>query len=322
MRDMRLEDEAARLSALQRMAVLDTPREAAFDKVTSLVRAVLHVPISAVSLIDRDRQWFKAVEGLTIRETPRSVSFCAHAIRHRTPFVVPDAELDERFRLNPLVRGAPNIRAYLGVPLVTPDGYNLGALCAIDRIPRPFSPREIELMQGFAALVVDQLELRRVAATDALTGALSRRAFLAHVEAQRAQGGVIGLFDLDHFKSVNDQYGHAVGDEVLAEAVRACRDHLPADGAIGRLGGEEFAVHLPGVGLGQALQTFERMRRSVAAMRFDFQSMLRVTASFGVAALGHEAETVTLAEADGALYAAKRDGRNRVVTAEDLLQAA
>lgn len=322
MRDIRLEDEAARLAALQRFAVLDTAPEAGFDRVTALVRAVLHVPIAAVSLIDSDRQWFKSVQGLDCRETPRSDAFCSYTIQQRAPFLVADAEADPRFRMNPLVRGAPNIRAYLGVPLNTPDGYNLGSLCAIDRIPRSFSPKEIELMQGFAALVVDHLELRLMAHSDALTGAMTRRAFLARIEAERWRGGVVALFDLDHFKSINDQYGHGVGDEVLVEVVRVCRAHLSPSDAIGRLGGEEFAVHLPGIGSDEAVALLEPIRLAMSGLRFDFHSMLRVSASFGVAPLGDETSAVSLAEADGALYAAKRDGRNRIVAATDLLKAA
>lgn len=322
MRDLRLEDEEARLAALQRFAVLDTAPEPAFDRITGLVRSVLHVPIAAVSLIDRDRQWFKAITGLACSETPRSDAFCAHTIQQRRPLVVPDAEADPRFRCNALVRGAPNIRAYLGIPIAAPDGYNLGALCAIDRIPRAFSPREIELMQSFAALVVEHLELRLMAHSDTLTGAMTRRAFLARIEAERHRGGVVAILDLDHFKSINDQYGHAVGDEVLIEAVRACRAQMSPSDAIGRLGGEEFGVHLPGVSMAEAAATIGRMRAALAGLRFEFQSMLRVTASFGVSALDVGSATVSLAEADGALYAAKRDGRNRVVAAADLLKAA
>src|SRR5262245_4731196 len=115
----KLRDEAARLAALARYDVLDTAAEGAFDKITELVRTVLDVPMSAVSLIDTDRQWFKSHPGIDATQTPREIAFCDHAIRDRVPFVVSDASQDERFRENPLVTGSPDIASYLGVPLET-----------------------------------------------------------------------------------------------------------------------------------------------------------------------------------------------------------
>lgn len=131
-------DEPGRLMALRRYAILDTSPEEPFDKLTQLVRDVLGVPIAAVSLIDAERQWFKSITGLTACETSRDISFCSHAIQRQEPMMIPDATLDPRFAGNPLVTGEPGIRSYLGIPLTTPDGYNLGALCAIDLQPRSF----------------------------------------------------------------------------------------------------------------------------------------------------------------------------------------
>lgn len=156
MRDHQLFDEPSRIAALERYEILDTPAEAAFDRITSLVRKLLGVPISAVSLIDRDRQWFKSHPGLDESETPRGIAFCDHAIRSRDPLVVPDASRDARFRDNPLVTGDPNIASYAGVPLETPDGYNIGTLCAIDVRARSFDPAQIEILRDLAGLVVEQ----------------------------------------------------------------------------------------------------------------------------------------------------------------------
>ena len=176
--DSRLLDEPARLAALDRYGILDTPRAEPFDRITSLVRDVLGVPICAVSLVDRERQWFKSTQGIDVTETPRSMSFCSHTILDPGLLVVPNAIDDHRFTNNPLVTGAPHIRSYAGAPLRTPDGYNVGALCAIDTVPRDFSEAQLGILSSFAVLVVDELELRRVAETDHLTGALSRRGFL------------------------------------------------------------------------------------------------------------------------------------------------
>ncbi len=107
--DPKLTDEAGRIAALERYAILDTGREMAFEKITSLVKTIFDVPICAVSLIDRDRQWFKSIQGIDAEQTERSVSFCDHTIRSREPLHVPDASKDERFMNNPLVTGEPHI---------------------------------------------------------------------------------------------------------------------------------------------------------------------------------------------------------------------
>lgn len=116
----KLSDEAGRIAALKRYAVLDTPAAEPFDKITSLVKDVLGVPICAVSLVDRERQWFKSMQGLDVTETARSISFCTHTIKNDTPLLVENAEIDLLFKSNPLVVGPPYIRSYAGAPLRTP----------------------------------------------------------------------------------------------------------------------------------------------------------------------------------------------------------
>ncbi|MGN6106395.1 MAG: GAF domain-containing protein, partial [Kofleriaceae bacterium] len=152
--------EHARLRTLRRYAVLDTEAEPSFDRITSLAARVLRVPICLVSLVDADRQWFKSCVGLGVRETGRDVSFCAHAILSDDVLVVPDATEDARFLANPLVLGAPFIRAYAGAPLTTSDGFRIGTLCAIDTRPRAFDADERATLADLARLVVDELELR------------------------------------------------------------------------------------------------------------------------------------------------------------------
>ena len=155
-------DEELRLSALKRYEILDTPPEAAFDRLARLASLALGTPIALVSLIDRDRQWFKARLGLDISETPRDQAFCAHAILDkRQPLVVMDASREERFRDNPLVTGKPGIRFYVGAPIITRDGQALGTVCAIDREPREqVEPRDLETLQTLAAIAADEMELR------------------------------------------------------------------------------------------------------------------------------------------------------------------
>ncbi|HEU0043836.1 sensor domain-containing diguanylate cyclase [Sphingomonas sp.] len=328
MSDPKLADEAGRLAALERYCALDTEPEPAFEKITTLVKSVIDVPICAVSIIGKDRQLFKSIQGLAERETPRDVAFCDHTIRKREAMVVPDARIDARFAANPLVTGAPRIVSYAGVPLETSDGYNLGALCVIDTRPRDFTPAEVTILGNFARLVIDEFELRAIANNDYLTGAMTRRAFTERAEQELARHRRYSRpcslisFDVDHFKSVNDTYGHPIGDEVLKTVVRVCEDALRPTDILGRLGGEEFAVLLPETPATDALRCAERLRATLAQTTIAAAPGLRVTASFGVAPLDGAISTVSrwLADADAALYAAKRSGRNRHVLSSTLFQ--
>lgn len=323
MPDPKLADEQGRIAALERYDVLDTPPAEPFDKITALVRDVLQVPISAVSLVDRKRQWFKSAQGLSVTETARSVSFCSHTIKDEAVLIVPDAQADGRFAGNALVTGAPYIRSYAGAPLRTPDGYNIGALCAIDTVAREFTPAQIGILSSFAALVVDELELRRIAQTDHMTGALSRRGFVAQVEEQIAHhtrnGGdsVLVLLDIDHFKSVNDRFGHPAGDAVLKAMSGICARLLRGNDCFGRLGGEEFGILLTDVSEAEGLRAADAIRKQIAKHPMPVGNGLHVTASFGVSPLSTRVENAAqwIAEADAALYDAKRSGRNRCVLA-------
>jgi len=156
-------DEEARLRSLASYDILDTAAEVQFDAITRLAAIALDAPIALVSLVDRDRQWFKSRYGLDAPQTHRDISFCGHAVEARATLVVPDASDDPRFADNPLVVGDPHIRFYAGVPLETPDGHVLGTLCAIDRKPRELTPTQRETLELLATQVMALLELRRVA---------------------------------------------------------------------------------------------------------------------------------------------------------------
>ena len=156
------ENEKDRLECLRRYHILDTGAEEAFDRITRLASRLLHAPIVLISLIDENRQWFKSRVGLDAQETHRNLAFCGHAILGNTIMVVPDASKDMRFAGNPLVIGAPDIRFYAGVPLTSPDGYQLGTLCAIDRVPHDgLTEEEREILSDLGAMVISEMELRR-----------------------------------------------------------------------------------------------------------------------------------------------------------------
>ncbi|MFZ6720840.1 PAS domain S-box protein [Undibacterium sp. Ji49W] len=146
-------DEAIRLQTLQACAILDTPAEERFDRLTRLARHLFQTPIALVSLIDTDRQWFKSRQGLDATQTPRDISFCGHAILSQDVLYVPDARLDLRFSDNPLVTGKPNIRFYAGAPLRARNGQRLGTLCIIDSMPRTLSQDDIIALRDLADCV-------------------------------------------------------------------------------------------------------------------------------------------------------------------------
>jgi anti-sigma regulatory factor (Ser/Thr protein kinase) len=154
-------NEAGRLNALRQYRILDTDPEQAFDDLTLIASQICGTPIALISLVDEDRQWFKSRVGLEARETSRSVSFCAHAIRQQGVFSVADALNDARFRDNPLVQGDPHIRFYAGAPITTQDGFALGTLCVIDYVPRKLTDDQNHALQALERQVAAQLELRR-----------------------------------------------------------------------------------------------------------------------------------------------------------------
>jgi diguanylate cyclase (GGDEF)-like protein len=333
-------DEPARLASLRALNVLDTPPEERFDRITRLARRVFEVPIALVSLVDEDRQWFKSCQGLGAAETPRAVSFCGNAIHAAEPLVVPDALEDPRFRDNPLVTGEPRIRFYAGHPLSDPQGHRLGTLCIIDRRPRQLERQDLEQLRDLAALAERELahaamsasqqeliaerdRLQRQALLDPLTRGWNRGGIAEILERECTRAARSGsplsaaMLDLDHFKRVNDTYGHPAGDQVLIEVAGRARAALRPYDAVGRYGGEEFLLVLPETSVEGARAVCERVRSRISGSPVPTdREPLVVTASIGVSGAGAGARPVPrelVAAADAALYAAKRAGRDRVV---------
>lgn len=155
-------DEQRRIEALRELGILDTPPEDRFDRITRLATRLFQVPIALITLVDVHRQWFKSCQGLTVSETPRSVSFCAHAIRGDETLVIPDTLLDPRFAENPVVTGEPAIRFYAGHPLKGPSGQKLGTLCLLDRRPRTMTVNDLAALHDLAAWAEQELNAFRL----------------------------------------------------------------------------------------------------------------------------------------------------------------
>ncbi len=346
-RPLKPDNEAERLAALRGYEVLDTPREDAFDDLVMIASAICGMPMGSVSLIDADRQWFKARLGLADAETSRDSAFCAHAILDPDAvMVVPDAVDDPRFRDTPFVVGSPGIRFYAGAPLLSAEGLPLGTLCVMDRQPRTLQPHQVEALNALSRQVSQLLELRRVSKalnlqlqdrvwyedqlhryqealeahnadlieqtrTDPLTGLANRRAFSAALGnvLQAGQPCCVAIIDIDHFKVVNDVHGHLVGDRVLAEVAGQLRAASGGHGTIARYGGEEFVWLLPDTPGAHAELQCNHLREAVR----HASEALPVTISVGLAAAMPGESLASLMErADQALYAAKRNGRDRV----------
>lgn len=321
MADSKSLDEALRLEALEAQKITDTAEDEHFNRIVRLACATMETPIATISFVDGERQWFKARQGLDVCETARDVSFCTHAIEGEDVMVVEDATCDPRFADNPLVACDNGIRFYAGAPLHTREGFNLGTLCVIDHIPRKVTQRDVSLLRDMAALVVDEMELRKRAGTDALTGLYTRRLMdeiAAHEVARARRSGhalSAAMIDIDKFKSINDGFGHPAGDAVLRMIGPACRRALRGTDIIARYGGEEVMLLLPETSLAQTEPVLDRVRREVMAMIVpELGGRWVVTASIGAAEFTPDDAGIAdvLARADAALYRAKESGRNRV----------
>lgn len=330
-------DEVLRQQILDDNELLDTPADPYLDTLVRVVRQVFAVKTVLISLIDHDRQWFKSRIGLEITETPRTISFCAHAILGTQPLIVEDTYKDLRFHDNPVVVNNPQIRFYAGQPLFSQEGQPLGTLCLIDPRPGHLSEQQVRLFIDMATLVEGYLKLRHVSEQTAqLRAALSReqrktmldpltqlwnRAGLNHfLPRQQEQADDLGLqlgvlfCDLDYFKKVNDNYGHAAGDQVLWETARRISSAVRPQDVVTRSGGEEFVVLLQVHDEHELLQIAERIRSALNKEPVDVDDQPHnLTISIGAALRGpQEAPTATMNRADQALYQAKGNGRNRV----------
>lgn len=283
------EHERQRLDGLRRLAILDSTAEERFDRITRMARNMFEVPISLISLVDEERQWFKSRCGLDAQETPRDVSFCGHAILGEEIFVVEDAIRDPRFADNPLVLGDPHIRFYAGTPLHIAGGYKVGTLCLIDRRPRQLDERQRALLMELAGMVEHELAAIQLAILDELTGITNRRGFIMLgqkcLQLSHRQGREASLLflDLDRFKEINDTLGHEVGDDALRQvALLLSRVFRNAD-IFARLGGDEFVVLLPGIESELVSRVLARFEKALATFNREQGKPYQLFCSTGIA---------------------------------------
>ena len=319
-------DEEHRLRDLERFGLVGGNSDVHLDRLVELAQLIFAVPMAAISLVTNDRQWFLAEKGLNVRETPRGVAFCAHAILGNEVMVVPNALEDERFCSNPLVVSEPLIRFYAGAPLRSSKGHNLGTLCVIDRRPMQPTPVQIRELELLSQLVMRELDLRRERFLCPVTGLPIRQQFLRIAEQECARAREEGkqlsllLFDIDNFRAINNRWGHHAGDQLMADLCRMGRQFLREKDFAGRLGDGEFALLLVDTPPQEALVTAEALRRAATTMPgVHSHSDLPLHISGGLTSLGPQDHGFAplLQRAEQALHLAKSNGRNQIATLLD-----
>lgn len=303
-------DEKGRIRALKRLSLLDSPSEERFDRYTRLAQKVFDASSVGISLVAEHRQWFKSKRGLDVDETPRNISFCGHAILTNDTLVVPDALEDPRFADNPLVTGAPHIRFYAGAPLITPQGFRLGALCVIDHRPRALNGGDRRTLEDLASMVVDEMHANvdSLTAVADLAGLETAGEQVLAMSQRHGWPATLLMFDLDGFKLINDRFGHIEGNRALVAFAKTLRRVFRASDIVARVGGDEFCVLLPHATVHEAEVCLNRLRRAViraneACPRFDLRYSVGIVE---YAADRHPGVQALMAEADKSMYTAKR----------------
>ncbi len=309
------QEEEARLETLRSLNVLDTPPEERFDRLTRMAKRMFGVPIALVSLVDKDRQWFKSCVGLTVSETPRDISFCGHAILGDEIFIIPDTTKDERFADNPLVLNEPNIRFYAGCPLRSLNGNKLGTLCIIDQKPRNFSEEDLETFKDLASMAERELGAVQLATSDELTNITNRRGFMLLAQhslnfcARQAIPASLAFFDLNKFKPINDEFGHAEGDRALTAFAGQMKSTFRDSDLFARLGGDEFVVLLTNTTEQLAKVAITRFGKSLEKYNKEANRGYDISFSYGIVEFNpdkHHTVEALLADGDSLMYERKK----------------
>lgn len=333
----RPKNESERLAALRRYRQLDRVAEKDFELLTKVAAEICDVPFALISLVDDDHVSSVASIGMPNAIYERDQTCCSWAILQDGMLEIPDLSLDQRTaRLRFLTEDG--MRMYAGTSLSTKDGFHIGTLCVLDRQPRVLSDHQRELLSGLARQVMALLDLRaheqmltealarerHLASVDMLTGLLNRRVlferFNAEIDRSRRYNAPLSLalIDLDHFKVINDTFGHAAGDAVLSSVGEIINSSIRSSDIAGRYGGEELCIVLPQTTAEGAYALAESLRKLIEESVLTVDSKnITVTASIGVATWKTDCKDAQqiLAAADEALYNAKRDGRNKTVLA-------
>jgi EAL domain-containing protein (putative c-di-GMP-specific phosphodiesterase class I)/GGDEF domain-containing protein len=247
------------------MGLVSSAADDVLDHVVDMVTHYFNVPIALVSIVSEHRQWFRAGTGLDERETPREISFCAYSILSHDVLQVPDAQLDVRFRDNPLVTGDPHIRFYAGVPLVTADGLALGTLCIIDSTPRAvLGPHDVTMLEMYGQLVMKRLNnMRKASYVDQPTGLFNRLRLEEDIAAltNRHNYALVALDMVDptFLDSIVKALGYSFAQELVLCMIESCRELLPANTSLYKVSPTRIALITAHDGPEQAEQLFRHL---------------------------------------------------------------
>lgn len=309
------QNEQERLSTLKSLTILDSAPDERFDRLTRIATKLFDVPVALVSLVDKNRQWFKSCQGLDITETPRDISFCGHAILGDGAFVVEDAHNDERFIDNPLLIGQKHIRFYAGYPIRYLDGSKLGTLCIKDVKPRQFSEDDRQLLKDLATIVEHEIQAVELATMDELTGILNRRGFNMSAEkslniCKRGALPVALVFlDLNEFKPINDKFGHAEGDKALQLFASILDDVGRDSDIVARMGGDEFVILLVDADKNAVDEVMKRFSQQIQRCNEQQALGYHITFSYGIVLFEPEKHATIdelLSEGDALMYERKK----------------
>ena len=308
------QNELERLAVLKRLNILDSIAENRFDRYTRLAAQLFQVPYSFIGLVDEDRQWFKSSQGISLNEIPRALSICAHTILQNDLFEIQDTLKDERFANHPLTKGSSKIRFYAAVPIAPFKGLNLGTFCILDSKPRILSPEQKQSLKDLASLASDEMILF----IDDLTGLTNRRGFNMIAQpvisaSHRSKGiSAVIILDLDHFKEINDKYGHQEGDRALRLFAQVMREEFRDSDVISRLGGDEFSILLANSSEKDAKLSLGRLQTKLDLLMESENSKYRLSFSAGVIETVRQKAPIVdemLAYADDRLYEDKASKR-------------
>jgi diguanylate cyclase (GGDEF)-like protein/PAS domain S-box-containing protein len=332
-------EEEARLAELRDLAVLDTPAEPEFDDLVETASLIAGTPIALMTLIDEDRQWFKARKGLEATETPRDVAFCSRAIESPDePLIVEDARIDPRFADNPLVTGDPHVAFYAGVPIVTSEGHALGTICVVDDKPGELTQDQVDALAGLSRQAAALLELRRRTRNlnavldqersgradaqdrDPLTGLPTREALEARIAEQDLELPTsLLVIEFIHFSEVNAALGREGGDRILQAAARQLASRLPPSSMLARIESTTFAALVPDTDPARAAALARDFTRELAApirtTDFDPIAINSVVGTATTSPLSETGRGDLIEDAELAAAHAKRQGPGSTVAA-------
>ena len=328
-----------KLAQLPESTFFCTPIEERFERLTRLARRALHVPVAAITFLNKEKQWFKSVAGWNVTELPNEQSFCPITLAAGQLTVFEDTRQDAALSHHPLVTTGPQFRFYAGLPIMDESDNLCGTFCVFDQKPRQLSPADRSTLADLAALtqreivgehmrsVHDSLTAklgiaRRESMMDPLTRLWNRRGasviIKSALDQARQQGSSVGIaiLDLDNFKRINDTYGHQTGDEVLRKTALRLIQSIRTNDSVCRIGGDEFLLLMKDTDTETARHTAERVRHSVVETPVPTrQGEIRLSTSIGFAIKPGQDEISVeelIERADRALLRSKSLGRDRV----------